>query len=95
MQNGRRLSGEVIAILAVGATLVGVAGGGMAWVDSRFSSLEQRMSAMEQRMSALDQRMSAMEQRMSAMEQRQARIEGLVEGAALFAARDAAQARKP
>ncbi len=81
MKNGKRLGGEVIAILAVGATLVGVAGGAVARVDSRFSSPEQRMSALEQRMSS--------------MEQRQARIEGLVEGAAPFAARDAAQARKP
>ena len=77
MGDGRRVSPEMIAILAVGAALAGVILSGQARTDSRFVALEARMGSLEQRMSAL--------------EQRQARIERLVEGAALFGARNDSQ----
>ena len=81
MRDGKQLSAEMIAILAVGATLAGMILSGQARTESKFASLEARMSALEHRMGAFEQRL--------------ARIEGLVEGAALFAVRDGSDAANP
>ena len=87
MGKGKRLSAELIAILAAGAALAGVILSGQSRTDSRIEAVEVRMGALENRMGAF-------EVRMSGLEQRQARIEGLVQGAALFAARNGSQPEK-
>ena len=66
----KRLSAELIGVLAVGVALAGLILTGQANTDARLV--------------ALDGRLTALEARMGALEQRQARLEGLIEGAALF-----------
>ncbi len=66
----KRLSAELIGVLAVGVALAGLILTGQANTDARLV--------------ALDGRLTAVEARMGALEQRQARLEGLIEGAALF-----------
>lgn len=68
MASGKRLSPELIAILSVGAALMGGLGGLVLTLHGR-----------------TDARMMALETRMAALEQRQSRLEGLIEGAAMFA----------
>ena len=69
--NGKRISAELIGILAVGVALAGL-------MSTQYGSLNARIDTLDTRM---DTRMSALENRMSAIEQRQARLEGLLEGA--------------
>ena len=66
----KRLSAELIGVLAVGLALAGVIVTGQANTDARLV--------------ALDGRLTELEVRMEALERRQARLEGLIEGAALF-----------
>ena len=66
----KRLSAELIGVLAVGVALAGLILTGQANTDARLV--------------ALDGRLTALEACMGALEQRQARLEGLIEGAALF-----------
>ena len=69
--NGKRISAELIGILAVGVALAGL-------MFTQYGSLNARIDTLDTRMAT---RMSALENRMSAIEQRQARLEGLIEGA--------------
>ena len=76
---GKRISAELIGILAVGATLAGLMLNGLSGVDERLDALSGHMDA----------RMDALEVRLGSLEQRVARIEGLIEGAGLFRAPEA------
>lgn len=71
----KRISAELIAIISVGVALLVGLGGLMLTLQART----------DQQLDALSGRMDALEVRMGSLEQRVARIEGLIEGSALFA----------
>ena len=75
---------EMIAIIAVGVTLVGMnlhsSHEIRAEMRREIGALGKRVDALAERVDALTERVDALEARVGALEQRMARLEGLFEG---------------
>ena len=75
---------EMIAIIAVGVTLIGMnlhsSRETRAEMRREFSVLGERIDALGERVDALEARVGALETRVGALGQRVARLEGLFEG---------------
>ena len=75
---------EMIAIIAVGVTLIGMnlhsSRETRAEMRREFGVLGERIDALGERIDALEARVGALETRVGALEQRVARLEGLFEG---------------
>ena len=75
---------EMIAIIAVGVTLIGMnlhsSRETRAEMRREFGVLGERIDALGERVDALEARVGALETRVGALEQRVARLEGLFEG---------------
>lgn len=68
------MSAELIAIIAVGCTVVGLLLANRRHADARMDGMQARMDGMQARM---DDRMDAMQTALAALGERVARIEGM------------------
>lgn len=75
------MSGEIIAILAVGATLAGLMLAGVRGIRTDVHNMDNRIQGELKRLETrLETRFERLEKRMAAMGHGQAKLEGLLEG---------------
>lgn len=71
---------ELIAIIAVGLTVVGVVLRQGSRFDKKFDKVDERFDKVDKRFEKVDERFKSLEDRMTQIEKQQAKLEGLLEG---------------